>query len=234
MNFIRKWWKLLFLGAIILLVVFAYINYFSWIKWGIGCQPDPQPEVIVDTWTKPLTDAGWKPATDPKPEHDPGEKFPELGAIVPDVGTAVLTASGTTDGDSIELTVIETIDGSKWLHGSLNGSQVDFGYFWYADTPQHNGRSDFSLLIESAWVGDGPDFGAGLAWEPVQLGPVHGGLFASADVNRDILTASDWAAAGVRASAHAGPFSAGGDVGYRIGEDSGLHLGVSAGLVIGI
>ena len=225
--------KTAFIIAILLLAGLAYLNYALFKNFGIGCQPDP-PEIVVDTWSKPLTDAGWKPATDPKPTHDPGEKFPELGAIVPDVGTAVLTASGTAQGDSIELTVLETIDGQKWLHGSLNGSQVDFGYFWYADTPVHDDRSDFSLLIESAWVGNGPDFGAGLAYEPVQFGPVHGGAFLTCDINRDIASQPDWAAAGVRASVHAGPFSIGGELGYRLGEESGLHTGVSAGLTVGL
>lgn len=222
-----------FIIALVILLCLACLNYYLHSQFGIGCSSDP-PEVVVDTWTKPLTEAGWKPATDPKPAHDPGEKFPELGSIVPDVGTAVLTATGTAQGDSIELTMIQTIDGQKWLHGSLNGSQIDFGYFWYADTPVHDDRSDFSLLIESAWVGDGPDFGAGLAYEPLQFGPVHGGGFVTADINRDILTSPDWAAAGVRASVHAGPFSAGADVGYRLGEDAGLHWGASVGLTVGL
>jgi len=221
--------KTAFIIALLVLLALSYLNYYLHKSFGIGCQPDP-PEVIVDNWSKPLTDAGWKPATDPKPTHDPGEKVPpEVEAYSP-----VLTASGTVQGDSIELTVLETIDGQKWLHGSLNGSQIDFGYFWYSETAWKDDASDFSLLIESAWVGEGPDFGCGVAWQPLQVGPVHGGLFLTADVNRDILTAPDWAAAGGRASVHAGPFSVGGDIGYRIGEDAGLHWGASAGLTVGI
>jgi hypothetical protein len=229
MNFIRKYWKLLFMAGLILIGIVAYLNYFSWLKWGLGCQPDPWPEVVTDTWTKPLQEAGFKPARPEKPENIPGDKQPPAGE-------PILHGTGAVEetGEVVELVGVQTPDGKRWLTGWVDGRRVVFDRLDWSELPRHNDHSDLHLLIESAWVGDSPDFGVGVAWEPVHVLGADMGPALTMDLNRDIGQAPDWIALSGRLSRSFGPLSIGGDAGYRIGEDPGLHLGVSAGLTIAL
>jgi len=219
----------IFFGALIALVAWGYINHWFLNPWGIGCNPHPQePEVIVDTWSKPLNEAGFKPATPEKPDHIPGEKQPPAGEVV-------LHGSGTVEnsGETVEIIGVETPDGKKWLTGWVGDRQISFQHLdWWSETALHDDGSDMSLIACCAWVDDSPDFGAGIAWQPVNALGIDAGLSISADVNAHLTSAPDWFAAGGRLSYQIGPFSAGGTVGGRLGQDAGLHLQLDAGVEI--
>jgi hypothetical protein len=161
--FLRKNAKLVFLALILLLAVIAYANFGFWKLWGIGCRPDPgpvEPVVLVDTWSKPLTDAGFKPADIVDPVHVPVD--------IP-AGTPIIYGVGTV-ADSIPVDVIgvETPDGGKWIRVTVGGKPVHFQKLDWIDSPDKSADNNFSLLIAGALVGDGVDFAAGLAWEPLQ------------------------------------------------------------------
>lgn len=233
MNFIRKHWKLLFFAVLVVIGVVAYLNYFSWLKWGLGCQPDPWPEVVIDSWTEPMVDHGWKPASPDKPDGIPGDKLPpveEAEVILHGSGT-VETASGPVE---VKIVGAQTPDGKRWLSGWVDGRQIVFDRLEWPQYPARDDRSDFSLLITSEWVDGGPDFGVGVAWQPIRIAGADLGPAVTVDLNRDLLDSPDWITLSGRLSRSWGPVSFGGNLGYALGESSGLRAGLSAGLTVGL
>jgi hypothetical protein len=226
---IRKYWKLLFIAAILLFAMCGYLNYFTFENWGIGCEPEPWPEIIVDNWTKPLTEAGYKPAQPVKPDHIPSDKTPPAGEII-------LHGSGTVaeTAEQVEIVAVQTPDGQRWLSGWVDGKQVTWQRLDWVLSPAHDDRSDFSLTLSAAAI-DGADFGAGLHWHPVRLMGWDIGPAVTLDINRDLGLQPDWAAVTGRVSRPVlGPVSVEAGAGYRFGQDAGLHLEAGLGLAIGL
>lgn len=218
----KKYAKLLFTGFILLLAVIGYGRYFL-------CHPEipPQPEVIVDTWSKPLQEIGYKPITETKPANIPGPKLP------PSV-TPVLVAEGTVqDSVAVSAVVVESLDGQHWIDIIVGGEHVEIDHVSWADSPRVEKDNDWSLLIECAHV-DGPDMGLGLAWEPLEVMGGRVGLQATTDLNPDLRDSPDWVAPAARLSRRWGAVSLGAGVGYRFGEEAGLHCGVALGLAVGL
>jgi len=227
-KFILKHAKQLFIFIILAIFFIGLLNYFAFNHWGIGCRPDPGPvpDVVVDTWSKPLTEAGFKPAEIVKPVHVPDDKVP--------AGEPVLYGHGTVDSTEVEVIGVQTPDGGKWVRVIVGGKPVHFDSLQWLEQPTPEQDNDWSVIAECAIIGDGPDFGAGVAWEPVSVLGADMGLAVTADINRDILTAPDWIAVSGRLSRSWGPVTFGADAGWRMGEDSGLHLGGAVGLTIGL
>mgnify|MGYP000309542812 CR=1 FL=1 len=227
-TFLRKHGvKIFFLGLFAVLIL-GYGNYFIHKGFGIGCTPDPPPvEVVVDSWTKPLQESGYKPITETKPANIPGDKLP------PSV-TPVLVADGTVQ-DSVEVSavVVESPDGEHWIDIIVGGEHVEIEHVSWADSPVVVKDNDWSLLVEAAWV-DGCDMGLGVAWEPLEVAGSRIGLQTTFDLNADLSDSPDWAAPALRVSRRYGAFSLGAGIGYRIGEGAGLHCGVDVGIAVGI
>lgn len=221
-----------FIIALTIFLLLGILNFNLFKHFGIGCQPDPFPRPkVIDTWSSALNERGYHRAANEKPDNIPDQKRPPAGEPVFHA-TGSVESSGNSGELDIELIAVETPDGSKWVKGWVDGREIVFDRLDWVDTCYED-HSDFSLIVECALV-DGPDFGAGLAYEPLHFWGMNAGLFLTADVNQDILTAPDWAAGGVRVSSDWWIFTGGVDVGYRVGEESGLHTGLALGLAVGL
>jgi len=216
--------KWIVIGLVAVLAFVAFCNLL----------PDTAPpKVLIDTWSSKLTERGYRQAENKKPDNIPADKTPPAG-------DPILYASGQAEGDNIEIIGVTTPDGNFWLTGTIKGlngvdRQIIFDTLQWHDQIEiaTSDRSDFSLITEAAWIDNRVDAGAGLAWDPVQVWNINAGLFGTVDINQDILTAPDWAAAGGRLSTDLWIFTAGLDIGYRIGESPGLHTGAGIGVRIG-
>ena len=221
--------KLIFIGIIILFVIVAYLNFFVFNKWGIGCQPEPwpEPEVIVNDWEKPLTESGYKPATVEKPEYIGEDKFPETVE-------SVLYAGGTVqDSVDVQVSVVETPDGDVWVKAEVDGEEVKFTKIQYSQIRKPDRGHNWSLIVAGEWV-DGADAGIGIAWEPLSYRGAYFGLQAVCDVNADLRDSPDWGSLSARVSRRFGAVSVGGYSGYRFGESQGLAIGIDCGVVLGL
>jgi hypothetical protein len=222
-------WQRLILPALILLLILGVLCKVE----SILTRPANSP-VIPDTWSKPLQERGYREAENRKPDNIPDGKEPPAGEPVLH-GTGTVEYSGDTL--QVEMVGVGAPDGSRWLTGYLKGPdgidrQIMFDRLdWWI--PEHDDRSDFSLIAECAFI-NGPDMGVGLAWEPLEFYGVNAGLAGTIDLNRDLLDSPDWAALSARLSRSFGPISAGGHLGYRIGEERGLHTGVALGVAVGL
>jgi len=218
--------KKYFIAALLIIFAIGLANYYLHKNFGIGCSPDPFPEIVVDDWTDTLTDAGYKPIHDTKPANIPGDKPPQSA-------TPVLVAEGTVQ-DSVEVSVVvvETPDNEHWIDIIVGGEHVEIDHVSWADE-QVEKDNDWSLLVEGARV-DGVDFGLGVAWEPLEFAGARIGLQTTFDLNADLTDAPDWVTPAIRLSRRYGAFSIGAGIGYRIGESQGLHLGLSVGIAVGI
>lgn len=226
-NFLRKHYKLLFFGLLLIIAMVSYLNYFSYIKWGIGCRPEPGPvEVVVDNFSKPLQVAGYKPATVQKPDYIHGDEFPESVE-------AVIYASGTAGDLPVEVSVVSTIDGQTWVKATIDGNVVKWQKIqvWNEPKPVHN--RDWSLLIAGEWI-DGVDVGVGVAFQPWEFQDTRIGFQTVVDLNQDLGDAPDWGSLGVRISREVGIVNVGGYGGYRFGEQAGFSVGISTGISLGI
>ena len=220
-----------FLIALAILFLLGVLNYKLFNKFGIGCKPDPFPAItrVKDTWTSALEDRGWRQAENKKPDNIPDQRQPPVEEAEPVIyGYGTVQLSGNSGELPVEITGIETPDGKKWMSAWVDGRQVIFEHLDWLDVCYED-HTDLSLLVECAFI-DGPDFGAGAAYEPLHFWGMNAGLFLTCDVNQDILTAPDWAAGGVRVSRDWWVFTGGADLGYRLGEEAGLHTGISGGV----
>lgn len=215
--------------AFVLLAFFfvGLLNYFAYKKFGIGCQPDPPPVVVVDDWTRPLAESGYKPATIEKPDFIHDDKFPESVE-------STLYASGTVaDSVAVEVSVVTTPDDVTWIKAVYGGETVKWSKVQYWNEPKPVQSQDWSLILAGEWV-DGIDVGFGVAWEPLTVRGAKIGLQAVCDINRDILASPDWLSVSGRISKQFGSFSPGLSCGYRIGQGQGLAVGISAGIGISL
>ena len=160
-KFLRKYFLRIFFFAILAIFFTGLLNYMLHKTFGIGCQPEPMPEVVVDDFTKPLQESGYKPATIEKPDLIQPDKFPESV-------TSTMYASGTVGESDIEVSVVSTIDGQFWVKSVVDGNVAKWEKVQYWNEPKPAEDNDFSLLIECAMI-DGADFGAGVAWEPLHF-----------------------------------------------------------------
>lgn len=213
--------KLIFFGIIILLAIIGYSRYFL-----CDMPPPPNPQVIVDSWSKPLIDSGYKPAAFTKPDHITGDKLPETVE-------AVLYAEGTVDDGELIVSIVETPDDTVWLKATYNGEDVKFRKVEYSTQPKPTRNDNWSLILASEWI-DSPDIGIGICYSPFEYRGARFGLQAVFDLNSDLTDSPDWITPAVRISRRFGAFSVGGYCGYRIGEQQGLGMGVSLGVAIGI
>lgn len=217
----------LFLPSIIVL---GFLLFILRPLFNIGCTPSLPTADIPDTWSKPLSDAGYHPANHHKPENVPEDKQPPAGEVI-------LHGSGTVENsvETVELIGVQTPDGKKWLAGWVGDRRIIFDRLdWQQLEVANCDHSDFRLVACCAWVGDRPDMGLGLAWQPVTILGADIGPEVSFDLNEHITQSPDWFAVSGRLSRSYGPFETGIGIGYRIGEDSGLHLEGNFGLRIGI
>ena len=229
-QFIRKHAKLIFICGIILLLAIGYLNYFLHKSFGIGCQPDPfpaEPVVVVDDWTKPLIDSGYKPATVEKPDHIAGDKIPDS------VDTFIYASGVASDSIEVEVSVVIDPEGVVWLKGTYNGEDIKFHKIqvWNEPKPVHGNR--WSLLATGSML-NGIDFGVGASYRLWEFWNTGIGVSATVDINETINTAPDWIAVNARLSRRYGAFSIGADIGYRLGQEQGLNVGISVGVAIGI
>ena len=189
-------------------------------------QPMPDEVVIVDDWSKPLNEGGYKPATVTKPDHIPGDKLPETVE-------AVLYAEGSTSEHEVEISVVTSPDDVVWIKAVIDGDVVKWRKVEYMTQPKPTRNDNWSLLVASEWL-NSPDIGLGIAYEPLQFQGARIGLQAVFDLNSDLTDSPDWITPALRISRRIGAFSVGGYCGYRIGEQQGLGLGVNVGIAIGI
>ena len=226
--FFRKYAVRIFFFAIIALFFIGLLNYVLHKNFGLGCTPDPFPdtEVVVDDWSKPLQESGYKPATVTKPDFIPGDKFPESVE-------AVIYAEGSAGEDEVVISIVETPEGTVWVKAEINGNEVKWRKVEYAQMGKDIHDSDWSLLA-CGQFSDGIDFAAGCSYEPFQFLGARAGLSAIVDINRDIGTSPDWIAINARLSRRMGIFSVGADCGYSMGDRRGLAVGVSVGVALGI
>ncbi len=228
-NFLRKYAKLIFIIAILVFAAIAYLN-FGLHKWfGIGCQPDPwpEPDVVVNDWSKPLHESGYKPAEFSKPEYIGEDKFPESVE-------SVLYAGGTVqDSVAVEVSVVETPEGTVWVKATVDGEQVKWQKIAYSQVRKPVCEHDWSIIACGQFA-DGLDFAAGVSWEPLQFLGARAGLSVIVDVNETITEAPDWIALSARLSRRMGAFSFGADVGYSMGERRGLAVGIDCGVTLGL
>ena len=191
---------------------------------------DSQPVPLVDTWSKPLNDAGYTHAVTTKPQNIPDDKNPPAGEPVLHA-TGTVTQNGTDDTQigTVELVGVQTPDGRKWLTGWVDGRQIVFDRLdWWQ--PAYDDDSDFSLFMETALVSGRADVGVGAGyaiWHPVGLDL---GAAVSFDLNRDLYDTPDWIAVSGRLSRSYDWFNVGAELGYRFGEDAGVHVGAGVGL----
>jgi len=215
----KKHAKTIFFGLIILLAVIGYSRYFL-----CDMPPPPEPEIIVDLWSKPLIDSGYKPVTGNKP----------VVAGLPDKVRPIMTASGTVrENRTVEITVVESPDKQQWIHATVDGEDVRIERFEYLIERIPNSRNDWSILACGRFS-DGLDFGIGASWEPLQFMGARAGVSVIMDINENITQKPDWVAVNARLSRRIGAFSLGADVGYCLGDEQGLNVGVSVGVAIGI
>lgn len=192
---------------------------------------DPEREPF-DTAT--ADSLGYKPVRFVKPGQIQPVKPVQGGeAIVAGEGYVVRPDSLEVWPDTlpVELSVLEDGDGNWWAGVWVAGQPVTWQRLEGVKRPDDS-PSNWSALIECAWVSERADVGVGAAWTPITLWGTETGLAATVDLNRVIDTAPDWGAVCGHARRLYGPVSVGAEVGYRFGEDAGLHLGVSAGLAI--
>ena len=218
--------KYYFMAALLILVVIGYTNFFLHKAFGIGCKPDPEPVVVVDDFSKPLIDSGYKPATITKPDLIPGDKLPESVE-------AVVYASGSAGDTEVEISVVTTPDNGAWLKATIDGNEVKWRKiaYWNPAKPVHNNR--WSVIVAGSMV-DGVDFSVGAGYDIFQLAGCRIGIESTVDINRDVLTTPSYIAVSGRISRRYGPVSVGAHLGYRAFEEPGLHAGCDLGLIIGI
>lgn len=150
------------------------------------------PTPVVDTWSKPFLEAGYKPANPSKPSGDPGGKtefIEEIGA------TPVLYASGITqDSLVVEIVGAYAPDGSRWLQAWVEGERVELSELDWFEPASDLKRGDWSAVIESAWVKERLDIGVGVSWEPVLFMGLRAGVGLTIDINQELNTTPDWIA----------------------------------------
>ena len=130
-------------------------------------------------------------------------------------------------GDTVpvEVSAVELIDGSKWVRLEIGGKPVSVDITaWSGPDPVQIVRR-WTAFVEMAAVSGQPALGIGVGYricEPLGIG-VSPSIVASPSL--------EWAAAELRLTRRVwSGVSAGGGVGYRIGEDPGLHLSAGVGV----
>ena len=167
-----------------------------------------------------------------------GTALTRLRGLLPDIPAEhvvqAIAASGTwtpsetvTPSDTlpVEVSAVELIDGSKWLHLTIGDKPVHLDVTeWFGPDPVQIVRR-WQAHLECAAVAGQPSLGIGLGYrvcEPFGIG-VAPTLAAAPDLS--------WAAAELRITKRIWSGVSGGiGGGYRIGDDPGLHL--SAGVSI--
>ena len=216
-----KYAKLIFFGIIILLAIIGYSRYFL-----CDMPPPPNPQVIVDDWSKPLNEGGYKPATVTKPDHIPGDKLPETVE-------AVIYAEGSTSEHEVEISVVTSPDDVVWIKAVIDNEVVKWRKVEYMTQPKPESNRDWSLLACGRFS-NGLDFGAGVAWQPLQFMGTKIGISAIVDINETITDKPDWISINARLSRSFGAFNYGADIGYCLGDEQGLNVGVSVGVAVGL
>jgi hypothetical protein len=194
-----------------------------------SAEPDPVPEPFDSATADSL---GYKPVQFVKPgQIQPVKPVQGGNPIVAGSGYVVRPDSLEVWPDTlpVEVSVIDDGNGNWWAGVWVAGQPVHWERL-EAIKPDADEPSDWSAILECAWVRERPDIGIGLAWTPIAFAGAETGLAATVDLNRVIDTAPDWAALCGHASKAYGPVRIGAQVGYRFGEDAGLHLGVSVGI----